>query len=217
MAISNYSDLLSSVVVWMDRAGLSGDAQDFVRLAEARLNRELDPVELDSTITGVTDSRRIDVSALLVEEAVALFLAEAGLNEAQLTQKGDGTFPYLTNAGRPSYWAMDENNEYIDFDRPLDGDYAFRFRFRQRFALSEAESTNWLLTNHPDVYLAAVLVWGGLFIRDNPYAVSFKAVLEEALPEIRHQIAQSKRGTLTVDRGLMGVGGRRYYNHRVGE
>lgn len=217
MAIANYTDLKTSVTDWMARSDLSGDAADFITLAEARLNRELNPVETDSTITGTTSSRRIDVSDLSVEEPIALFLAESDLNEIQLTQKGDGTFPYLTTSGRPSYWALDSNNDYIDFDRPLDGEYPFRFRYSQRFALSDSSPTNWLLTNHPDVYLAAVLVWGGLFIRDTPYAVQFKAVLEESIPEIRHQIAQSKRGTLTVDRGLLQIGRRQYFSYRIGE
>lgn len=214
MAIGNYSDLKTAVNDWTARDDLSGNAADFITLAEARLNRELDPIELDATITGVIDSRRIDVSAQSVETPVALFLAETGYNEVLLTPKSDGTFPYQTTSGRPNYWAMDGGNDYIDFDRPLDSAYPFRFRYRQRFTLSDAAPTNWLLTYHPDAYLAAVLLWGGLFNRDNPYAGTFKPLLDEALPEIRHQIAQNKRAMLTVDPALQKIG-RRLYHYQV--
>jgi hypothetical protein len=217
MALSNYGDLKLAVSNWMARADLSGDAADFISLAEARLNRELDPVELDATLSGVISTNRIDVSALSVESPVALFLAETGLDEAQLTPKADGTFSYLATAGRPRFWAMDGNNAYIDFDRPLDSNYPFRFRYRQRFALSDSAPTNWLLTNHNDAYLAAVLMWGGLFIRDNPYAGTFKPILDEAMPEIRHQIALSKRAELTVDRALEDIGRQYYRGYRIVE
>lgn len=215
MAITNFGELKVAVSDWMDRADLSGNAADFVTLAEARLNRELDPIELDTTITGVSGSNRIDVSAQAVESPVALFLAEAGYNEVLLTPKSDGTFRYMTTSGRPRYWGMDGEQEYIDFDRPLDAAYPFRFRYRQRFNLSDAAPTNWLLTHHPDAYLAAVLLWGGLFIRDNPYAGTFKPMLDEALPEIRHEIAQNKRAMLTVDPALEQIGRRSYHHYRV--
>lgn len=214
MAIANYGDLKTAVNDWTAREDLSGNAADFITLAEARLNRELNPVEVDATITGVADSNRIDVSAQAVQTPVALFLAETGYNEVQLTQKSDGTFPYMTASGRPDYWAMDGEQGYIDFNRPLDSAYPFRFRYRQRFTLSDAAPTNWLLTYHPDAYLAAVLLWGGLFNRDNPYAATFKPLLDEALPEIRHQIAQNKRAQLTVDPALRAIG-RRLYHYQV--
>lgn len=215
MAITNYGELKQAVTDWMARSDLSGDAADFISLGEARLNRELDPIEIDETITGTSGSNRIDVSAQSVETPVALFLAETGLNEVQLTPKADGTFRYHATSGRPRYWGMDGQQDYIDFDRPLDAAYPFRFRYRQRFALSDSSTTNWLLTNHPDAYLAAMLAWGGVFIRDTPYAANFKSILDEALPEIRHQIAQRKRALLTVDRGLEDIGRRQHLHYVV--
>lgn len=210
MAISTYSELQTAVTDWMARSDLSGNAADFIMLGEARLNRELNPVETDATITGTQDSRRIDISAQSCVEPIALFLAETGMDEVELTRKTDGTFPYLATAGKPSFWAVDGTN--IDFDRPLDASYPFRFRFRQRFALSDSATTNWLLANHPDIYLAATLIWGGLFTRSSDIGSTFKAILDEGIPEVRSLIAQSKRGTLTVDAALYDIGRRAYYD-----
>lgn len=210
MALATYSDLQDQVTNWMARSGLSGQAADFITLAEARLNRELNPVEVDVTLTGTTSSREIDISAESMVEPIALFLAETGLDEVELTKKQDGTFPYSVINGRPRYWAIDNTN--IDFDCPLSGDYPFRFRYRQRFALSDSAPTNWLLTNHPDVYLAATLIWSGLYTRNNPIVSSFVEVLRDGVPSVANIIAQSSRAVLTTDTALQRMGRRSYYD-----
>lgn len=216
MALANYTDLQASALSWMERSGETryvGSAPDWITLAEARLNRELGAVETDETITGVVDSRRIDIAALSMAQPIALFLAEAGRDEVFIMPKADGTFPYLNDPGRPSTWAVDGTN--IDFNRPLDGAYPFRLRFRQKFNLATS-TTNWLLTNHPDVYFAATMMWGAGYNEDWANGSAWKMVLDEAIPSIRNQITQNKRALLTVDPALSCIGrGRRTYNDLV--
>jgi len=212
MALSNYTELQASVLDWMVRAGQTGKVADWITLAEARLNRELGAVETDTTLTGVADSRRIDISALSMVQPIALFLAETGSDEVLIQPATDGTFEYLTTSGRPTRWAIDGTN--IDFDRPLDSAYPFRFRYRQRFALATS-STNWLLTNHPDVYLAASIVWGSAYNKNLADASAWKQLLDEAIPSIKNSIAQSKRATLRVDPGLASRGGALSYSEWV--
>lgn len=207
MAIATYSDLKTKVASWGRRAGNStfvAEVPDIISLAEARLNRELPAVETDTTLTGVLSSRRIDISAVSMVEPIALYLAETGYDERAVRFKADGTFPYLTTSGRPSFVAVD--GTYLDFDRPLDAAYPFRLRSRNRFALSDSATTNWLLTNHPDVYLAACLMWGAGYREDWPNGAAFKSILDEGIPSVRNIIAQSKRSVLTVDAGLLRSG-----------
>lgn len=201
MAISDYSELKTAVTTWMTRSDVAGEAADFIALAEAALNRELGVIETETAITGTVGLRRISVSSLNPVEPIALFLAEAGLDEVEMTAKEDGTFPYRVDSGYPRYWSFGNNN--IDFDSPLDQAYPFRFRYRERFALSDAAPTNWLLTYHPDLYLAAVLIWGGVFIQDNDTTARWASILSSALPSVKNILAQSKRSTATVDPALM--------------
>jgi hypothetical protein len=202
--IDTYTDLKAAVANWMARADVAGQAEEFIQLAEARLNRELNAIETDVTLTGTLGSLAIDVSAHSVESPIALFLVRDG-DEYQLTPKAAGTFARVSVDGPPRFYSFDKNDETIEFERELDAAYTFRLRYEQYFGLSDAAPTNWLLTHHPDVYLAAVLVWGGLFIKDSPYAAQFQAVLNSGLPEVKSDIAQTKRGLLTVDAGLQRV------------
>lgn len=200
MKIVDYASLKTAVGNWMTRTDVVGEAEDFIALGEAGLNRELNPVEVDVALTGVAGSRSIDISSQNMVEPIALFLAVPDCDEVLITPKTDGTFPYLNSSGRPSFWAIDGSN--IDFDRPLDQAYPFRFRIRQRFCLSNANPTNWLLTNHPDLYLSASIVWGGFFIQDDAAAARWATILNTALPSVRNIIAQSKRAVSTMDAGM---------------
>ena len=209
MALATFSDLKASVSTWLARSDMAGMAEDFITLAEARLNRELNPVETEATLTGVASSRGIDVSAQAVEEPIALFIADSATgNEREVLKKGPGEFAFVTDEGAPTIWSLDGNQ--IVFDRPVDQAYSFRFRFTQRFKLSNDNPTNWLLDNHPDVYLAAVLVWGGVLKRDSDHAAMFLPVLAEGLPSVKRQLAQSKQGRLTADAALVDIGRWRY-------
>lgn len=58
MALSTYAELKASVASWMERADMTAVITDCVTLAEARLNRELGPVETTSSLTGVSTAGR---------------------------------------------------------------------------------------------------------------------------------------------------------------
>lgn len=204
MSIGNFTELKSSVTSWMARSNLSGQAEDFIMLGESGLNRELGPIELDTTLTGTVGSRSIDISALKCIDPMSLFLVQPGLEERQILKQADGTFPYRDTTGTPRIWAVEGEN--IDFDCKLDTAYSFRFHFKQRFALSESVPTNWLLTNHPDVYLAACLVWGGLFTKNPAQAAIWKQVLDVGIPQVRWQVSQKHRAPLRVDPALGAIG-----------
>lgn len=203
MTISTYAELQTAIKDWMKRQGLaSGKVQDFITLAEAKLNRKIPAVLTDATLTGTLDIRRISISSNSCVEALALFLVDSSGNETELTKKTDGTFSYSGSSGTPRFWAIEGTN--IDFDCPLNAtSLSFRLHFKQRFALSDSATTNWLLTNHPDLYLSAAIVWGGIFTSDDQRIATHAAMLEEGIAEVRREIGRQNRGTLSVDAALV--------------
>ena len=206
MIVDDYEGLQTYVCSTIRRPNDTDKAPTWIAIAEARLNRELGPVESDATLTGTTDSRRIDLSALSIVKPVALWLAAEGQDEQRVNFKHDGTFPYLTTSGKPGFAAMDESNAYIDFECPLDAAYPFRFRYQGRCALSDSVTTNWLLANHPDIYIAATIMWGYGYREQFANASAWKSILDEGIPEVRSIIRQSRRGVLSVDRALLSPG-----------
>lgn len=206
--MDTYSELQSEALAWMRRAGQSAKAPLWIQLAEAKLNRKIDYMEVESTLDCEVSSREVDISALSVKEPVALFLTENNGNELELTPKAKGTFPFADTDAKPRYWSTDDDD--IIFDCPADETYSLRFVYRQTLALSDAAPTNWLLTDHPDVYLAATLMWGAGYNEAWEHGTVWKSLLDEAIPEIKSQITARKRAVLTVDPTLQMIGRRRY-------
>jgi hypothetical protein len=211
MSISNYTELKSAISDWMARSDISGSEADFITLAEARLNRLLEPVPTNATLIATPGSRYIDVSSLSIIEPIALHFTGVG-PELIIIPKAEGSFEYTDVEGLPTIYTL--GTDQIVFDCPSSSDYSFRFTYSGKFRLSDAAPTNELLTNHPDVYLAASIVWGAGYVKDNNAVAGWKSLLDEFIAETNHQYAKSKRSLLTVDNGLRP---RRYWDYAIGD
>lgn len=203
MAISTYAELQAAVLDWMARSDISASAPDFITLGEARLNRILQPVATTATLTGVVSSAQIDISALDISEPESLYVTDGG-EEYFVTARQLGTFGIDDDEGLPSIWAIE--GDYIKFDRPCDSAYSFRFIYKARLGLSNVVTTNDFLAKHPDMYLAAAIYWGCIYIQAAEKAMAWKAIWDESVLEVRHNEGQKKRSQLTVDPGLSSIG-----------
>jgi hypothetical protein len=206
MSISNYSELKAAITDWMARSDLTGNAADFITLAEARMNRLLGPVGTTALLTGVQGAQTVDISALSVQEPQNLYVTE-GESEYFVVPRALGTYSTTAIQGRPTIWAIE--GDTITFDRPMISAYPLRFVYLGRFALSDLAPTNEFLTNHPDLYLAAAIVWGCAYVKDQSVTL-WKQMLDEFTAEVASDNARRKRSQLTVDPGLGTIGRYRY-------
>jgi hypothetical protein len=206
MSISNYSELKAAITDWMARSDLTGNAADFITLAEARMNRLLGPVGTTALLTGVQGAQTVDISALSVQEPQNLYVTE-GESEYFVVPRALGTYSTTAIQGRPTIWAIESDT--ITFDRPMISAYPLRFVYLGRFALSDLAPTNEFLTNHPDLYLAASIVWGCAYVKDQSVTL-WKQMLDEFTAEVASDNARRKRSQLTVDPGLGTIGRYRY-------
>lgn len=199
MAISTYSELQTAITAFMIRNDLSAEAADWIALAEAELNREIPAVETDAALVAVVGSRDVSIASLSIVSPIALFLKDNG-NEREVAPLADGNFAYSDTSGPPNVWAMDGTN--INFDCPADQAYVLRLRYQQKFALSDASPTNWLLTNAPDVYLSASIVWGCLYTDNFDAGGSWKQMLGQGMAQVKNQLRRGRKSVLRVDPAL---------------
>ena len=204
MAITNYGELQAAINNWSERNESADRLKEFIALAESRLNRLLGAVELAAALTGAPGSRTISLASLGLERPIALWVTVFG-TEHPVQLQAQATFPYTDISSQPEMAAVDGAD--LVFNRPLDQSYPFRLRYRQRFALSDVATTNWLLENNPDLYLAASMMWGAGYREDTAMGATWKAVLDEGIAEVRSQIAASKRGMSRVDPALSRMAG----------
>lgn len=214
MALANYTDLKTDIALWITRSGdsnITNQVSDFVTLCEARLNRIL-PIrtkETDQTLTA-TISSRVMTPATAFREPISLYRTTNSLYE-WMRPFVVGAVAYGIADGVPSGWGV--NGQTIELDVPCAVAETFVFRSLGTLALSDTSPTNWLLTNHPDVYLYGSLVQALAFMKNITYAAAWKGAFEEAISEITEQESRSKAmATLTVDEALLSIGSSGAYN-----
>lgn len=188
MAISTYAQLQTAVASWLNRSDLTTQIPDFITLAESALNRRLNlrVMTQEASLSTVASSRTVDLPTAFIEP---LALWRLDTDRVPLIFRLPETMEISTTSGRPEYWAVDET---IVFERPADAVYSLIFRYVKGFALSDTDTTNWLLTNHPDVYLFATLVEAAPYLRDDNLLAVWSARFERAVGEVMEKESRSR-------------------------
>lgn len=209
--ITSYATLKAAVADYLGEAMADGELSAIVAFAEAELNRRLKAVRAEVSLSGTANVATISVAAYNIIEPVALFLTTYDDDE-EIPYYAPGTFEYSDSSGYPTAYTLLSDNDTLRFSAPLDTNHTFRFRYEGRFALSDSVTTNELLTNHPDVYFNACMMWGKIRHQDADGAALWRGLLDQTIVQAQRYLAQSDRALLRVDRGLSMIGGYGVYD-----
>lgn len=200
MAIGTYAQLQATIPNWLHRGDLAALVPDFIAMAESRLNRllQIRSMEREVLMAMVPGTRFVALPAGM-NKPIALWIGDAA--RAKLTNQLPENLTIQANSGAPSCWAVD--NENLAFDRPADQPYVLSFRYIKKFALSDDEPTNALLTAYPDVYLYATLLEAAPYMGDAQQLPMWQERLDRAIQEVRNNDNKTRAvAPLSVDSGL---------------
>lgn len=209
-AITDKTTLLARASSWLDDPAWWADEREgFLQLVNSDLKAYFarTPIrqqETETVLTGTVDSRFIDLPADF-EAPISLHLTSFDAKEERTQLIAGRGFPYGVASGIPTGWAID--NTKIVFDVPCESAYTFDFRYVSNFTLSDSSTTNWLLTNHPSIYLDGLLSKAYAFRKDRQMALDHMALMQQALRGVTRadNAAKAKGARLVVDPGLMGA------------
>lgn len=200
MSISTYTELKTAVEAWTHRSNLTSMIADFVSMGEAYLNRVINTPDMEETATITTSTsdrfaslptRCKQVKSLSNTNGELVRPALAGYVQAESIG---------ASSGMPRFYAVTDR---IEFDRISDQAYSFECIYTKKLDI-EADTTNWLLTDYPDVYLYASLMYAAPYIKDDARVSLIKGMLDEAISAVNSQ--PKTRPTLRVDEALVSDG-----------
>lgn len=197
MALANYSDLKTSIADTLHRADLTTKIPDFITLAEASMNRVLRTrtMETDNSLSLSSGARTVALPSGY-EEPISLRLVISGQNRDLLTQVQHQQLNInteSTSSRQPQYWAI--NGANIEFPNLADQDYTLSLRMlSSSWALSDSTTTNWLLTNHPDLYLYGSLFHAAPHLGQDSRIPTWGGFYSKALKEVQNNAHRSKSG-----------------------
>lgn len=189
MSLATYSDLKTAIGDWLDRDDLATRSVDFIRLAEVRLNRLLEDPDMEQISTATADS---ETTALPSDFGSMISLSD-GVGRP-LMAMGSVEFAGFdrTISGEPRYYTIEDGS--ISF-APSNSTAAIRMVYRRTIpALSDSNTTNWLLDRAPDVYLYGSLVQASAFLAEDDRLSLWKSAFDEAIAELRSDGAKRKWG-----------------------
>jgi hypothetical protein len=159
MALTTYTTLKASIANWLNRSDLTSEiADDFIKLAEADFNSKLRIRKMidQSSFTIDTETEALPTGYLQVRDMYIL----SGNTKYPLTYQTpsqmDSTVGTSTT-GRPSSFTI--LGDTFRFSPKPDGSYTAYLNYYKAFdTLSDTNTTNYILTTHPAIYL-----YGSLF------------------------------------------------------
>lgn len=160
MSFATYADLRTSVAGWINRTDLTAVIPDFVRLAEARIRRDIRARDQLTTLTVTLTSEEATLPADFLEAR----WVKANVNGYPKTLEYVAATIYDTNpeAGEATFYTVDGNLIKVQGGSECVVNYWAAYD-----AFSADTDSNWLLQNSPDVYFFASLVEALDYIRDD--------------------------------------------------
>ena len=178
MAISNIVELQAAVAEWMNRPQLAPKVPDWITLAESRIAKTLRVSRMiaSASLPTVIDQRGVDLPAGWLEfKAVTVDGSPIDYMPADQL--------YARNASSPNTMYSIEGGQLLL--GPIPGAvFNVDIRYYKRLDALENSSTNWLLQDHPDVYLYGALIEGALYVKNQNEAGQWGTLFDKAIAEV---------------------------------
>ena len=195
MSISTYSELKTAVAIFLGRTDLSYQIPYFIELAVDRLSRELETRDQEKRATATLTSG---------DEFIALPTDMREIREIKLNTSPNVVLEYKSPtaldttytgaSGRPVAYSIVGGELKV---RPIpDDSYTAEIIYIGSLsALSDTNTTNVMLTRHPDAYLSGSLVEAYTYLMDEQRASTYDAKFTRSIEEIRKDEQRSHYGT----------------------
>lgn len=196
MAIGTWTELKAAVGAWLENDDLTTQIDNLIVLAEARLRRETSVRNAQSQATGFLRAEPVALPSDY-EETIAWRLP--GTPDLVAEYRPPHEFFELaarSYLGRPKLYTIVGSGTYWAPLPPAsasDETYPYTLEYKAGLlALGSGNSTNWLLTRAPDLYLYATLLEAQGFLQDDARIKTWATLYDRALASLQAADARSR-------------------------
>jgi hypothetical protein len=194
MALTTYSELKTSIGDWLNRADLTNVIPDFISLAEAQIERTLRTRQM---IVRANASFSAEYGAVPADFLETKSLKLTNTNpitplQFQTVDVMDNIASQRVASGRPQYFSIVGGQ--IRLLPVPDSTYTTELIYYAKLSkLSSTTTTNWLLTQAPDVYLYGALLQAAPYLQDDARIQVWVSLYERGLQDL--QVADDRGAT----------------------
>tara|TARA_R100001460_G_scaffold97183_1_gene139688 strand:+ start:2957 stop:3604 length:648 start_codon:yes stop_codon:yes gene_type:complete len=210
-----YSELKTNIANYLNRSDLTSFLDIFIDNTEAELNRRLRTKDMVKRATATADSQYL---ALPTDWLEAINIEITSNNFRPLFQQSIESLDVYRQAndnvtGSPIYFAVVDKS--LELAPTPDTSYTLQLTYYGSVdALSDSQTTNFVSTGHPDVYLYGALKHASIFLMEDERVPLFTAQFEKALEEMRleQEKAEFGKGSLIQRRRTYGKARKNVYH-----
>lgn len=183
--ITDYSSLQTGIANWLHRSDLTAVIPDFIGIAEQRMNSDIVARDMDATVTltTVANTSLVATPSDILESVRMVILGSPNIALNYLAPEALTKQFNSTITGQPVAYTVLGNN--FQFGPVPDSVYSIEYVYRQRIpALSSSNTTNWLLTKWPYVYLYAALVEAAPYLGQDQRLAVWEAKYQDLVKNI---------------------------------
>jgi len=185
MAMSTYSELKDSIAAWTNRDDLTAIIPDFILLTEKRIDKKLRDLKMENRATTDTVASQenyalpsdfISLGSIKLNTSTPRTLVHMAHQELELQYD-------ISTTGTPESYSI-AGGEFVLAPTP-DGVYEIEINYYQTIsALSDTNTSNWFLVDHPDLYLAGGLAFAFSYLKDDVKSGKYLSLFEVGLEEV---------------------------------
>ena len=194
MALTNYSELQTAIADFLNRDDLTAVIPTFISLAEGQINRQVRHWRMENRATSTINEQYLTRPSDWLETIRMTVDGAQGVRQVELISRAalaDKRAQALNTSGEPRYYTNSEDS-YELYPTP-DGDYNIEVLYTQKVpALSVSNTTNWLLTDHPDVYLYGALVHSAPYLQEDGRAATWAQMYGAAVQAVNLSSEKAK-------------------------
>jgi hypothetical protein len=181
VSISTYSELKTSIADWVVRTDLTSVIPDFITLAEAQMNREVRDRRMIKRATAAIDAGYTAVPTL------EFVTPDQAAEEQRLDSSN----------GRPQFFTM-IGEEFQVVPSP-DSSYTGELTYYEKIqSLSDSNTSNWMLENHPDIYLYGSLMQAAPYLDDDERIPTWGGLYSRAIESLNVSDQRARIGSSSI-------------------
>lgn len=190
MAITTYAELQASISTWTGDTFTTAQAKEIISLAEAKLNRLLRTQDMETRATASTSGEYLALpDDFLEQRSIRL----SGTKTVEFVTPSQMT-GFTTQTGEPKFYTV-VDGQYQFYPIPS-ASYEIEVNYYKKIpALSDSNTSNWVLVNYPDLYLSSSLALAETFGWNDGRAQLFATTAQGIINEIQDQEKRRRVGS----------------------
>lgn len=195
MPITTYAELKTAIADFLNRDDLDSVASTFVSLAETDMQRKVRHWRMEKRSTAEIDTQYSAIPADFVE-AVRFYVTSGDTQPLELISQAellDRKRKNMNTSGKPMFYALTAGE--IEVYPAPDATYTAELYYIARIpALSDSNTTNWLLDAYKDAYLYGSLIHSAPYLKEDARIQTWAALYQSAVDAINTESEKGKFG-----------------------